>query len=189
MKILKYIVFAIVSISISVILCYFFVDDMFVNFATTTQSFLCLRLFIAVIIYLSIKWIVKKPIKAVEKDILFFSYMLLAISLSIFRFKLNYAEPMNFNVLNIVNDSKTTIVLNVLFYIPFGYYAKSRVRLKTVYTFIIFLAYIISIELLQCYLEVGCFDINDIICNILGFIIGFISKKVFKAFLPSKCPW
>ncbi|QNU66740.1 VanZ family protein [Ruminiclostridium herbifermentans] len=186
MRAFKNIIFAIVSLGISQFLCYFFVDDVFVNFATAEQPFHCLRLFIAIIIYTSINWTAKNSIKTIEKDILFFSYVLLAVSLSIFRMKLNFAEPMNFNVLDMVTYSKTTIILNILFYIPFGYYAKSRIRLKPIYTFAIFLAYIISIELLQHYLKVGFFDINDIMCNTFGFVVGFVSKKVLENLLCSR---
>lgn len=180
------ILFGMFSIGISQFLCYLFIDDVFVNFATATQAFLCLRLVIAILIYISINWVMKSPIYNLEKDILFLSYVFLSISISLLRFKLAFYKPGNFNVINIIHYSKTTIFFNILFYIPFGYYLRSRLKLKTLYKFIIFLFYIVIIEISQHLLNVGFFDINDVILNCLGFLIGYIAQKTIMSFLTTK---
>jgi len=182
-KFLLKFLFAALSISISLFLCYFFIDDIFVRYATATQSFLCLRLFIAVLIYFSINWVMKNPIYTLERDILFFSYLLLSISVSLLRFRLSSSTPLNFNVISIINYSKMTLFFNILFYIPFGFYFGKRIKLKTVYNFIIFLGYILIIEVLQHYLRTGFFDINDFILNGLGFLAGYASQKIIMSFL------
>ncbi len=179
MKILKSIIIAIISACISQLLCYFVIDDVFVYFATNNITFLFLRLFLAIVIYISINWIIKNPIRTIEKDMLLISYILLAVCLSLLRFKLHSVEP-NFNILNIINYSKKTLLLNTLFYIPVGYYLKGRLRIKTLLIFSIFLAYIAIIELLQQSLKVGIFDINDIILNSFGFTMGFITRKFIQ---------
>ena len=175
-----------VSIALSQLLCYFFIDDIFVYFATAIQSFLCLRLLLAVLIYISINWIIKNPIYALEKDILFFSYLLLSISVSLLRFRSDFSSPINFNIINIINYSKTTIIFNIFFYIPVGFYFWKRIKLKTIYKFIIFLSYIAIIEALQQYLRVGVSDINDVILNCLGFLVGYASPKIIMSFLTTK---
>lgn len=162
----------ILSAGISQLLCYFFIDDLFVRFITTIPSALCLRLLIAIWVYIAIIWVSKNPIYKIEKDILFFGYLLFCISVSIFRYKMIYYRSMNFNVFDIVNNYKSIIFYNILIYIPFGFYLGSRSKLKILYNLFIFIAYIVIIELLQHYLKVGIFDINDILLNCLGFLIG-----------------
>lgn len=186
MKILKSIIIAIISACISQLLCYFVIDDVFVYFATNNITFLCLRLFLAIAIYISINWAIKNPIRTIEKDMLFVSYILLAICISLLRFKLGIERPMNFSILKIIDYSKTTILFNVIFYIPVGYYAKCRLKIKTLFTFSAFLTYIVILELLQQFLKVGFFDINDIILNSFGFTMGFITKKFIQYLDPNR---
>lgn len=185
-KIFLRILFVIISITISQLLCYFFMDDVFVNFATATQSFLCLRLLIAGLIYISINWVVKNSIYKLEKDIVFLIYIFLSICLSLFRFKLAFYRPWNFNITDIINYSKTTIFFNIIFYIPFGCYLGNRLKINTLYSSIVFLFYIVIIEISQHYLNVGFFDISDIILNYLGFLIGYITQKTIVSFLNTK---
>lgn len=174
------VLYGIISILIAQFLCYFLIDDIFVNFATSILTFVSLRLVLAITVYISINWVMDKVICKLEKDILFFSYILLSVSISLLRFNLDMNRYPNFNVINIINYSKTTIFFNIFFYIPFGVYFSNRINISKLYKFIIFLSYILVIEISQHFLNVGFFDINDVILNCLGFLIGYILQRLIR---------
>lgn len=178
--------FTIFSICTSQFLCYFLIDDIFSYFASEIYPFIFLRILIAGLIYISINWITMSPIYKLEREIIFISYILFTISLTLFRIKLDYTRTMNFNIFDMLNYSKSTIFLNIVFFIPFGYYAKSRVKLKFIYSFAFFLTFIIFIELFQHYLNVGIFDISDLTLNSFGFIFGYLARKTVISFFTPK---
>ncbi len=69
------------------------------------------------------------------------------------------------------------IIGNIILFVPFGLFFKLTFNLKKRYIFIITMIFCLSIELIQ--LLIGrVFDIDDIILNIIGSIIG--SKLIIK---------
>ena len=70
----------------------------------------------------------------------------------------------------------TNLLGNVLIFLPFGFFmamaSKYRSFLSTViYSF----ALSLTIELSQLFMKVGCFDVDDLLLNTIGGILGFIT--------------
>jgi len=63
------------------------------------------------------------------------------------------------------------IIGNILIFIPMGMYTKN---------IFIGLLFIISVELLQVFLERGMFDIVDIVLNFIGFAIGSLEVTIWR---------
>lgn len=68
-------------------------------------------------------------------------------------------------------DSLIITIMNILFFIPIGYlFRQKRYIIST-------LIICLSIESIQYIFSLGIFDICDIIFNIIGFFIGYLSCK------------
>ena len=70
----------------------------------------------------------------------------------------------------------TNLLGNVLIFLPFGFFmamaSKYRSFLSTViYSF----ALSLTIELSQLFMKVGCFDVDDLLLNTIGGMLGFIT--------------
>ena len=70
----------------------------------------------------------------------------------------------------------TNLLGNVLIFLPFGFFmamaSKYRSFLSTlIYSF----ALSLTIELSQLFMKVGCFDVDDLLLNTIGGILGFIT--------------
>lgn len=73
----------------------------------------------------------------------------------------------------------TNLLGNVLIFLPFGFFmamaSKYRSFLSTlIYSF----ALSLTIELSQLFMKVGCFDVDDLLLNTIGGILGFITFLV-----------
>lgn len=72
------------------------------------------------------------------------------------------------------------IIGNVLVFIPFGFFMpwltdkKSNFIITLIYGFALSLA----IEFVQLICKVGCFDVDDLMLNSLGVVLGYIAFKV-----------
>jgi glycopeptide antibiotics resistance protein len=87
----------------------------------------------------------------------------------------------NVNPLSILNDFKqyhnqTLLLLigNIFAYFPLGIYIKYKTNIRTIKLLSFFLPYIILIEILQYNFKCGICDINDIIFNTSGFLLGAV---------------
>ena len=70
----------------------------------------------------------------------------------------------------------TNLLGNVLIFLPFGFFmamaSKYRSFLSTlVYSF----ALSLTVEISQLFMKVGCFDVDDLLLNTIGGILGFIT--------------
>ena len=79
------------------------------------------------------------------------------------------------------------VVGNILLFIPFGYFVSKFTNTKKIlHIFIITIITSVTIELMQ--VQIGrSFDIDDIILNVLGGILGyfcFIALRAIKTHLP-----
>ena len=73
----------------------------------------------------------------------------------------------------------TNLLGNVLIFLPFGFFmamaSKYRSFLSTViYSF----ALSLTIELSQLFMKVGCFDVDDLLLNTMGGVIGFVAFSI-----------
>ena len=96
---------------------------------------------------------------------------------TIIEFIFNYSKY-NFQVVFI------NIIANIITFIPLGFFisllSKRHFKLINSALFCIFI--IVSIEMGQFILNVGVLDVDDIILNALGCILGIISYKVVRKF-------
>ena len=71
------------------------------------------------------------------------------------------------------------IILNILLFIPFGYLLPSLFpRLRWWQVVLLGLAFSLCIELLQLITKLGYADVDDLINNTLGAVIGFLCFKL-----------
>lgn len=111
---------------------------------------------------------------------------------------ITYGIPPQFNPLNFINDiSKDGIkavlqlLFNIVLFMPMGFIAKAFLRLKAAPTFAISLAATCLIETAQLTGLFGLypyayrtFEVDDIICNALGAMLGWLCGKAAEGFLP-----
>lgn len=73
------------------------------------------------------------------------------------------------------------IIANILAFIPLGFFISNKNPKNVFKALIICLGVILSIELIQLFFKIGFFDIDDIILNFIGSLLGvFISLFVRK---------
>ena len=97
---------------------------------------------------------------------------------TIMEFILN-SSKYNFKVIFI------NLVANIITFVPLRFFITLLFRrnLKLINTFLSCLFIIICIEIGQFILNVGVLDIDDIILNTLGCILGFMFYKIVRKFL------
>lgn len=172
---------------ISAILCMNIFDDIFMRISFSSIGFIAERLFLAAILYMIIKSIFAKKLGTKQLNLVFFSYVLIVMSLTLFKSRdLTVWNGYNLNPIDILNDlhSRSGLIMtigNLLVYIPIGLYLKTTFKNKSYKFFIIiFIFYSTSIEVLQYIFKLGIFDINDIILNTIGFCFGIYLPKLFN---------
>ena len=71
--------------------------------------------------------------------------------------------------------SAANLAGNILIFIPFGFFLPMTSRFRN-FAITVFLSFILSlvVEMGQFVTQVGCFDIDDILLNTLGGLIGFV---------------
>jgi glycopeptide antibiotics resistance protein len=141
-----------------------------------------MRIIIALILYFTVRFFLTKNSSKKEMDVIFVMYALFILVIIFFkgdRYTSNSLR-INMNPLEILNDFKTadnTIFLllgNIVLYIPFGFYFPFRISfLKPKFLIPLFFVIPLLSESIQLIAGVGVFDINDIILNFLGFMMGF----------------
>lgn len=73
------------------------------------------------------------------------------------------------------------IIANILVFIPLGFFISNKNSKNVFKALIICLGVILSIELIQLFFKIGFFDVDDIILNFIGSLLGvFISLFVRK---------
>ena len=65
---------------------------------------------------------------------------------------------------------------NVLIFLPFGFFMAMASRYRSFLSTLIYsFALSLTIELSQLFMKVGCFDVDDLLLNTIGGILGFIT--------------
>lgn len=70
------------------------------------------------------------------------------------------------------------IIANILVFIPLGFFASNKNSKNVFKALIICLGVILSIELIQLFFKIGFFDVDDIILNFIGSLIGVGINKI-----------
>jgi len=167
---------------VSFLICYIFLDDLFIPAFITELGRISFRLFVSYLIFILIKWVFNKEITANNQKIVYILYFVLLIGLSLSRPSF-YPQSQNINLkLGYFNDiSKYVLVANIFMYFPLGFFAKKFLKIKSKNIISLFILYILVIETMQFLFKVGYFDINDILLNLIGFISGlFVFSLINK---------
>ena len=70
------------------------------------------------------------------------------------------------------------IIANILVFIPLGFFVSNKNSKNVFKTLVICLSVILSIELIQLFFKIGFFDVDDIILNFIGSLIGVLINLV-----------
>lgn len=70
------------------------------------------------------------------------------------------------------------IIANILVFIPLGFFVSNKNHKNVFKTLIICLGIILSIELIQLFFKIGFFDVDDIILNFIGSLLGMGINKI-----------
>lgn len=198
LKILKHIGLLIVSLIIAQMLMFYIFDDIIVHVTSSSIVFILGRLILAVIFWLLLFFVTssKKQRKLLISGKLIFSiyivYILFLISITLlkgtvisktynfipFRFIFEFSEVnKSISILNIVS--------NLLMFLPLGiilYFSNKKV-LNSLFI-VIYTS--LGIEVLQFLFKKGIFDIDDIILNTLGGLLGIFLFKYFLSPVSNK---
>lgn len=66
------------------------------------------------------------------------------------------------------------IIANILVFIPLGFFVSNKNPKNVFKTLVICISVILSIECIQLLFKIGFFDVDDIILNFIGSLIGLI---------------
>lgn len=83
----------------------------------------------------------------------------------------------------IIENGFSEMVANILLFVPFGllaYAILNKCRWSEI--FLVGVAFSLAIELLQFLLQRGVADVNDVIFNCIGFVVGCFCWQVVKLF-------
>ena len=145
----------------------------------------------SLVIYFTIKiiYIVKFNIKI---DIFYESSIILFIIYIVFLFFIISRREYNYNIINIKPFKEIfrysitsklfikNVIGNILLFIPYSFFISYFLSINKFYILLIIsFTFSITIELIQIYIG-RVFDIDDIILNIIGGIIGYFIYKLFK---------
>ncbi len=170
-----------ITTTVSFVICYMFLDDVFIPPFITEFGRISFRLLVSYLIFISIKWIFNKNVTITNQKVVYILYFVLLVSLSLSRPPLNsQINNINFKFGYIHDISKYIIIVNIFMYFPLGLFAKRFFAIKTRNIIFIFVLYILILEAMQFLLKAGYIDINDIFLNLFGFISGLFVFPLIK---------
>lgn len=125
-------------------------------------------------IFTIFKQILEKKISKISMYMIWICYFCILLFVLFIRLVGN--RGINLNPFDFINSLKSdhmfflTMIMNILIFAPLGYFFRKK-------TFIISLISIViislSVETIQYIFKLGIFDIDDILLNTIGFIIGY----------------
>ena len=150
--------------------------------------------FIVSLIILIVDRIKKRDISALFKHIttaLLIIYLLFLLTVTIFLRSRNLEVSIGFELIplkNLINifRNKTyrelyEVAANILVFVPYGFLLSCVIRKRKYLPLICGLATTVSIEIVQYVDKRGVFDINDIINNFIGVLIGYGVYRLFRS--------
>ena len=186
-KIISNVALIFICILISYMSCYKFLDNLILSISMSSNIFVATRIILALALFIFIKFIINKKVNSKYIDLLFCLYFILILMLTLFKNDNGWTGNINLNPLEVFKDIKSSsnglilLVGNICMYIPIGIYIEYRFfNKKNTLKIGLFLIYIFLIELIQHIFKKGVFDIDDIISNLIGFLIGVFLVKGIK---------
>ncbi|MBM7833071.1 VanZ family protein [Clostridium sardiniense] len=174
-------IFMVISVIISTIINIKFLIPFWGKFGYQRNIFIQ-AIFITlteVIIYIILNIIVNKEKLLSHADNFMIIYILFLLGVTFFKNNL-YSMQFVFNPFStffeLLKGDMTFALINIfgnlLMYVPVGIYIKYKTSRKTKVLIILFLIYILIVELTQGITKTGTCDMNDVLMNTIGFIIG-----------------
>lgn len=112
----------------------------------------------------------------------YFVFLIFVLFVRPIGFRALNLNPLEF-IYNIRNNSSflSTLMLNILIFVPFGFLFRNR---KSLFSILTAISVFLIIECIQYIFKLGIFDIDDIIFNLIGFLIGYkiLSRVLIKIF-------
>ena len=186
-KIISNVALIFICILISYMSCYKFLDNVILSISMSSNIFVAARIILALALFIFIKFIINKKVNSKYIDLLFCLYFILILMLTLFKNDNGWTGNINLNLLEVFKDIKSSsnglilLVGNICMYIPIGIYIEYRFfNKKNTLKIGLFLIYIFLIELIQHIFKKGVFVIDDIILNLIGFLIGVFLVKGIK---------
>ena len=186
-KIISNVALIFICILISYMSCYKFLDNVILSISMSSNIFVAARIILALALFIFIKFIINKKVNSKYIDLLICLYFILILMLTLFKNDNGWTGNINLNLLEVFKDIKSSsnglilLVGNICMYIPIGIYIEYRFfNKKNTLKIGLFLIYIFLIELIQHIFKKGVFDIDDIILNLIGFLIGVFLVKGIK---------
>jgi VanZ like family. len=188
-NILRKLIIFIICLFVTYILFYNYISDIIIRFVTPSiVIYIGLMIFTAVILYIFFISILNRKVSVAHINILALLYFGITIVLSFFKTRTDFTG-INLNPLNIVNDFSNYfrhtlffVVTNTVLYFPVGVYIRLKIRFSNIKLITSFILYIFLIETMQYILHKGIFDVNDIIQNTIGFLIGLLCCDIIKKY-------
>lgn len=137
---------------------------------------ICYKIFLSYCLYLLIIWICINSISLFYKKI--FLYLYIALITGFLLSRHSDIALINLQLGKIDDYSVLTLIGNMFMFLPVSYLMKYLYKIKTMYTILFISISIIILEVLQYILRKGCLDINDIILNIFGAVLGVVLYNV-----------
>ena len=173
------------------------IRDIALNMLDTTWPMLVISVIIATVLRITYLVINGKKFVLYEELLkLFFIVYILCL------FQIVTAQDISFGGINIIPFKEIfryeagtylfykNILGNVLLFLPFGFFVAYFVKVDKPFVMIL-LSLLVSLSIETTQLAIGrVFDVDDIILNVLGGIIGYIIYKILKSIgqsLPSFC--
>ena len=133
---------------------------------------------ITFIVYLYLLFIVLFDRPSGTEKLPIMLYLSYSVNLIPFKTIIEYTLALFYGSIS-VGTAIDNLSANLLVFMPMGvylpYYFKNKLSLKK--CFLILIGMVFSVEILQLILRKGTFDIDDIILNVLGGMIGYLIFK------------
>ena len=73
----------------------------------------------------------------------------------------------------------TNLLGNVLIFLPFGFFMAMASKYRSFSSTLVYsFALSLTVEISQLFMKVGCFDVDDLLLNTIGGMLGFITFAV-----------
>lgn len=191
LSVLKQLGLLLISLVISQLVMYYFLDELIVYITSSSLVFIISRLFLAFIIWIILFILTsnkeRRKIYIPNKllILLYTLYTIFLISITLFKFDgisrsynlIPLKSIMDFAEVN-TNIMFLNLAANSFMFLPLGIIAYYWNK-KTFNSLQIIIYTSLGIECLQFILNKGIFDINDLILNTIGGLIGIIVTKYF----------
>lgn len=162
----------------SQVICYFFFDNLMRHFTTSIYTTIFIRLIFTFLIYIFLMILLtQKRLDRYRKIVILLLYIsfTLVLTLKPVPFRLYNIKPFQFlNDLQVNIQQVILLAGNIIIYIPIGFMVCDLLRMKKARkTFLFSIILLTIMEGIQYFLTLGVFDIDDILLNFTGFLIGY----------------